>query len=196
MMKRSEINRVYRDARDCFAHHCWVLPPNPRWDITDYALGDFDRAGLTLINLAEEKEYCEKLMYARRGQVTPCHAHRRKKEDVICRNGALQLKLWGERPEGDGARKAAEIKLNGEPKTVPAGEALVLQSGERVTLPPGVWHEFEPVSDECIIGEVSTANDDENDNFFVDERVGRFPEIEEDEAAQVRLLSEREANGG
>jgi D-lyxose ketol-isomerase len=24
-------------------------------------------------------------MYARRGMATPCHGHRRKKEDIICR---------------------------------------------------------------------------------------------------------------
>ncbi len=37
-----------------------------------------------------------------------------------------------------------------------------------MTLVPGVYHEFYPVSAECIIGEVSTANDDLHDNFFVD----------------------------
>ena len=36
-----------------------------------------------------------------------------------------------------------------------------------MTLVPGVYHEFYPLSDECIIGEVSTANDDLHDNFFV-----------------------------
>ncbi len=55
------------------------------------------------------------------------------------------------------------------------------RAGSRVTIVPGVWHSFVAASGECIIGEVSTANDDIGDNFFLDSRVGRFPEIEEDE---------------
>jgi hypothetical protein len=46
---------------------------------------------------------------------------------------------------------------------------------------------------ECIIGEVSTSNDDLNDNFFVDPGVGRYPCIEEDEPTTVHLLG---AKGG
>ena len=53
---------------------------------------------------------------------------------------------------------------------------------------PGIWHSFWPASGECIIGEVSTANDDVGDNFFLDPGVGRFPGIEEDEPAVVRLI--------
>lgn len=52
-------------------------------------------------------------------------------------------------------------------------------------------HAFWPVTGDCIIGEVSTANDDTNDNFFIDPDVGRYPEIDEDEAAEVKLLSDQ-----
>ena len=55
---------------------------------------------------------------------------------------------------------------------------------------PGVWHSFWPASNECIIGEVSTANDDAGDNFFLDPAVGRFPGVEEDEPAAVRLIGD------
>ena len=190
-MKRSEINRVYQAARDCFSRHHWALPPQPRWDITDFGLGDFPHFGLTLINLATEPEYCEKLMYARRGQTTPCHTHAQKKEDIICRSGELALKLWPRKPMA-GAELPAEftVPVNGQPATVRTGEAIVLPAGSRITLVPGIWHEFYPVSEECIIGEVSTANDDAHDNFFLNPEVGRFPGIEEDEPAAVRLLSE------
>ena len=78
-MKRSEINATHRAASACFAAHHWALPPAPKWDITDFGLGDFSTHGLTLVNLAEEPEYCEKLMYARRGQTTPCHTHAKNK---------------------------------------------------------------------------------------------------------------------
>ena len=71
------------------------------------------------------------------------------------------------------------------------GTDVFLGAGERITIVPGVYHEFEPASDDCVIGEVSTANDDENDNFFVDENVGRYPEIVEDVPATIRLVSDK-----
>lgn len=186
-MKRSEINQACRDASACFAAHHWALPPRPRWDITDFGLGDFTRWGLTLINLASEREYCEKLMYARRGQTTPCHTHARKKEDIVCRVGELTLRLWPSKPGVRAVNANFTLHVNGLMLEVRAGERLALAAGSRVTLEPGVWHEFFPTSDECIIGEVSTRNDDRHDNFFLDPAVGRFPRIEEDEPSEVDL---------
>ena len=190
-MKRSQINAAFRDASACFARHHWTLPPSPRWDITDFGLGDFDRHGLTLVNLAEEPEYCEKLMYARRGQTTPCHTHAKKKEDIICRSGELTLELWPAKPASPSIPPGGlTVRVNGTSHELAPGEKLVLPAGSRVTLVPGVWHAFYPSSDECIIGEVSTANDDLHDNFFLNPDIGRFPGIEEDEPAAIRLVSE------
>jgi D-lyxose ketol-isomerase len=188
-MKRSEINSLLRSAEACFRAHHWSLPPKPRWDVTDFGLGDWRRHGLVLVNLTEQAEYCEKLMYARAGMTTPCHCHHRKKEDIVCRCGELRLRAWpAPPPECEGARFS--LLVNGESRTVQAGEALTLRAGERVTLPPRVFHEFVPKSEECVIGEVSTANDDRNDNFFFDPNVGRFPDVVEDEDRLYRLLSD------
>ena len=77
-MKQSVINSAFRAATACFARHGWTLPPKPKWDITDFGLG-----------------------------------------------------------------------------------------------------------------EVSTANDDLHDNFFLNPDVGRFPGIEEDEVAAVKLVSQK-----
>ena len=190
-MKRSEINRAFREASACFARHHWSLPPAPAWDITDFGLGNFNHHGLTLINLAAEPEYCEKLMFARRGQVTPSHTHAVKKEDIICRSGELTLELWPAKPASASTPPGAlTVSVNGRSHSLTAGEKLILSAGSRVTLVPGVWHAFYPSSDECIIGEVSTANDDSHDNFFLNPDIGRFPGIEEDEPAAIRLLSE------
>ena len=175
-MKRSEINALVRDAATVLARAGWALPPAPRWDVTDFGLGDVRCYGLVLVNLAEEPEYCEKIMVAWRGMETPAHCHRVKKEDIVCRAGALRLSLLN-----DGAR------LDGLP--VGVGEVL-LPAGSRVTLPPGVVHAFWPDSEWCVIGEVSTANDDARDNFFADPNVGRFPGIEEDEEPTVKLVSD------
>lgn len=188
-MKRSHINQLIRSASACFAEHGWTLPPNPQWDVTDFGLGDHQKFGLVLVNLAAEPEYCEKLMYAQKGMTTPAHCHKSKKEDIISRWGTLRIQLWsGNSREADG--RPITLAVNNEPRTFKSGDTLILHSGERIRLTPGVYHEFFPETDECIIGEVSTANDDVHDNFFVNPDIGRYPGIEEDEPPQVRLISE------
>jgi D-lyxose ketol-isomerase len=189
-MKRSEINKVYLEAKACFEQNGWALPPKPRWDITDFGLGNFGQFGLVLINLAEEPEYCEKLMYARKGQTTPSHTHAKKKEDIICRTGEIALELWKGHPEETEKGAPFDIQVNGMMQEHASGSILKLNAGERVTLTAGVYHAFWPQTAGCVIGEVSTANDDANDNFFVDSNIGRFPGIEEDEPAAITLISE------
>jgi hypothetical protein len=191
-MKRSDINKIIRDAQKCFANHGWTLPPLPRWDVTDFGLGDHHKYGLVLVNLAEETEYCEKLMYAQKGMTTPAHAHKKKKEDIISRWGELRVQVWADEPSKCASQKF-RLNVNNAWREVTSGDVIVLQAGERVRLTPGIYHEFYPGSEECIIGEVSTANDDLHDNFFVNPDVGRYPGIEEDEAPLLRLLSESRA---
>ena len=187
-MNRSDINQLVRSAQMCFAAHGWTLPPQPRWDVTDFGLGDYRRFGLVLINLAEEPEYCEKLMYALEGMTTPAHTHQKKKEDIICRWGQLDVLVW--KDAALRADEALSLKINGLITEVKTGNAIHLHAGERITLVPGVYHEFFSAGGECIIGEVSTANDDVHDNYFVNPDTGRFPGIEEDEAPLLRLVSD------
>lgn len=189
-MKRSEINALIRDASHCFESHGWTLPPHPRWDVTDFGLGQWRDIGLVLVNLTEQPEYCEKLMYAKRDMRTLAHCHRQKKEDIIARWGTLAVQAWAEHPESADDREF-DLQIDGAVIKVRSGDIVRLEAGSRVTLIPGVYHEFWPETDECIIGEVSTANDDLHDNFFVRDDIGRFPGIEEDEPADVRLISER-----
>ena len=182
-MKRSEINSAIKEARQAFERHCWILPPNPRWDVTDFGLGNFEKYGLVAVNLAEQPEYCEKIMYVKKGQITPMHYHAIKKEDIICRWGELAIKLAGDEPY-------ISLQVNGEYRDIPVNEPLVLRAGERITLIPGARHEFWAHSDYAIVGEVSTANDDQKDNFFDNPDVGRFSQIEEDEPPFVKLISD------
>lgn len=188
-MKRSEINQLVLDARAFFSLHSWHLPPSPRWDVTDFGLGNWKRWGLVLVNLTEQPEYCEKLMYVRKGMVTPAHCHQKKKEDIICRAGGLRVTVWAEKPE-IGQHEAVNVLVNGEPRLYLSWDSIILSPGERITLEPGLWHEFESITEESSIGEVSTANDDLNDNFFANPEVGRFSEVIEDEEALVRLVSD------
>ena len=189
-MKRSDINYLIGQATQCFASNGWALPPNPKWDVTDFGLGDWKSFGLVLVNLANESEYCEKLMYVLQGMVTPAHTHAKKKEDIICRWGQLKIAVWKGKPDLDHLGPFT-LNVNGESRGVEHGEVLHLQAGERVTLIPGIYHEFESTTLECIIGEVSTANDDLHDNFFINPEIGRYSDIEEDALPTVRLLYEK-----
>ena len=189
-MRRSEINSAIRAAQEAFSSAGWALPPQPRWDVTDFGLGRFREQGLVLVNLAEELEYCEKIMFARREQTTPAHCHARKKEDIIVRRGALRVQLWAGKPD-EAALESASVRINGVERTFASGSIVDLAAGERITLRPGVFHQFWPISYTCVIGEVSTANDDRHDNIFANAEIGRFPEIDEDEPAIARLVSEQ-----
>ena len=189
-MNRSAVNQVVKDANAMFKKNGWHLPPEPKWDVTDFGLGDFNAYGLVLVNLAEEAEYCEKIMYAKKGMTTPCHAHKLKKEDIIVRNGKLAIQIWKGKPGENKNGEPFNIKINGLFSEVYSGDILKLSSGERVTLVPGIYHEFYPLSDECIIGEVSTVNDDLHDNYFINQDIGRFSNIIEDELPIVKLISD------
>lgn len=41
-MKRSKINRAVKQATTFFQSNDWALPPNPKWDVTDFGIGDFN----------------------------------------------------------------------------------------------------------------------------------------------------------
>jgi len=189
-VKRSEINFLIEAATQCFTSHGWALPPAPRWDVTDFGLADYKKYGLVLINLAEQSEYCEKLMYVRGGMVTPAHTHRKKKEDIIARWGELSVQVWSGHPQKTTVEEFS-VLINGTPRTVKSGEIVKIPAGQRITLVPGTYHEFYTSDAEAIIGEVSTANDDTNDNIFVNDEVGRYSKIEEDAPLGVRLLNEK-----
>ena len=108
------------------------------------------------------------------------------KEDIICRHGKFLIRVWDSDKLESG--KKITLNINGVPTELESGSDVIIPAGSRITLTSGIYHEFTPVEPETIIGEVSTANDDHNDNFFVDETIGRFPEIIEDEPAQFKLL--------
>ena len=83
------------------------------------------------------------------------------------------------------------VSMDGVRYTLPAGSEVRLTPGESITLTPGLYHRFwgEEGKGTVLVSEVSMCNDDANDNRFHD-KVGRFPEIEEDEAPLHLLCNE------
>jgi hypothetical protein len=193
-MKRSEINRHIAEAGSFFAENRFVLPPYANWtpeewlkrgseahelrsqrlgwDVTDFNAGRFESLGLTLFTLrngspeggAGGKIYAEKIMFVRQDQVTPFHYHGRKTEDIINRGGKgtgrLAVKLYNSSPEGGLAQTPVSVVCDG-----------LRRDGHG------------------LIGEVSSVNDDDTDNFFL-EPLPRYPEIVEDEPPLRMLCNE------
>ncbi|NLG97515.1 MAG: D-lyxose/D-mannose family sugar isomerase [Chloroflexi bacterium] len=222
-MKRSEINNIIRSADAFIRERGFYLPPFAHWspdewrrkgpeaaeivenqlgwDITDFGLGDFQKAGLFLFTIRngsarnwdkkEGKLYAEKIMIVEQGQMTPMHFHWRKMEDIINRGGGrLMIQLYNSTPdEAVDIQSEVQVSMDGVLRTVPAGGVVTLEPGESITLTPGLYHQFWAEGGRTLVGEVSLVNDDNTDNRFRD-NIGRFPEIEEDEPPLYLLVGD------
>lgn len=215
-MKRSQINSAIARAETDFKRIGYALPAfagwsledwrlrrdaarpliaaGMGWDVTDFGEGDFEKKGLLLFTVRNgtlaggpgNRPYAEKIMIARKDQLTPMHRHASKTEDIIHRGslneGAkLAIKIFGSDETGALSHtRAATIYLDGIAREVGPGTVIKLGLGESITLFPGVFHAFWGDDGDIVAGEVSTVNDDATDNYFA-EPLARFSQIEEDE---------------
>ncbi len=174
------------------------------WDITDYGEGRYDEMGLFLFTvrngtnanlpLGKGMLYAEKIMIAGDNQLSPMHRHNLKTEDIINRGGGtLVLELFKAAPDGS-VDDSAEVRVltDGVQRVMGPGDHLKLAPGESVTLETDTWHAFWGEGGRVLIGEVSNVNDDFTDNVFR-EPIGRFSQIEEDEAPAHLLVSDYES---
>lgn len=217
-MKRSEINKHIQEAICFFDKNKFYLPAwatySPSnwkdnyktsseiienvlgWDLTDFGSNDFQKRGLLLFTIRNgnfnrnKKPYCEKIMIAGVGQETPMHFHKLKMEDIINRGGGiLEIEFYNSDSDGAFSDQDIKIKIDGQVSLLSPGSIIQLLPGQSVCMEPGVYHRFYGVNAPVLVGEVSTVNDDTNDNFFY-EVIGRFPVIEEDEPALFLLSNE------
>lgn len=186
-------------ARAGAARH--VIDARCGWDITDYGAGRYDEMGLFLFTLRNGLLgdlqrgggmcYAEKLLISKQDQLSPMHTHALKAEDIINRGGAtLVIELFGSDDQGQFTEdRGGSIMCDGIRRDYGPGEKIGLAPGESITLMPGDWHAFWGEGGDVLVGEVSTVNDDETDNIFR-EPIGRFAEIDEDEAPTHLLVSD------
>jgi D-lyxose ketol-isomerase len=171
------------------------------WDITDFGSGRFPEVGLVVFTVRNghhslepytRKTYAEKVLIVRENQRTPMHHHFSKSEDIICRcGGNLLCRVFNLGPDGGLDTTPVEASLDGVRRRVAPGHVFQLTPGMSITLTPHLYHEFwaEAGTGAAIAGEVSSVNDDDTDNAFL-EKVGRFPRIEEDVPATHLLCTE------
>ena len=173
------------------------------WDITDFGQGNYEQFGLFLFTLrngsvanlrsGRGKTYAEKVLIVDVDQITPMHFHWDKTEDIINRGGGrLAIQLYNSNEDDELADTDITVSMDGVVHTFKAGETVILDQGESITLPTGLYHKFWGVESRVLVGEVSKVNDDANDNRFL-EPIGRFPEIEEDEPPLHLLMGDYEA---
>lgn len=201
-MKRSDINEILGHTRQFFSMHDVHLPPFASfpptkwqqldqaawqevfdlklgWDVTAFGSNSFAAQGLTLFTL-------------RNGQVTPMHFHWRKREDIINRGGGnLIIELWNAGAHEETENTDVTVTIDGCRQTHAPGSQLRLLPGESICLTPGLYHSFwgERGFGDVLVGEVSSVNDDEHDNHFL-QPVARYNNVEEDEPAVLVLCNE------
>lgn len=162
------------------------------WDVTDYGLGKFSELGGVLFTIRNGLRddpktgvpYAEKYMIFKAGQGLPVHFHFSKTEDIINRNGGvLALKLYNALPDFRPDLKSEVVVFrDGVQSTVQAGETVKIYPGNSITLTPYMYHKIWALegAGDLAAGEVSSVNDDMEDNHF-SESIPRFCDIEEDE---------------
>ena len=171
-MKRSEINKLQREAVEFFAEQNFHLPKwaywtaeeweqnrnnaseiienKLGWDITDFNLGDFYTHGLLLFTLRngnvrdpKGKTYAEKIMIVRESQITPWHFHWQKAEDIINRGGGnLIIELCNSNQKEQLDTTDVTVQIDGVTHTVKANAKVVLTPGESICLPQYLYHKF------------------------------------------------------
>lgn len=166
------------------------------WDVTDFHSGNFVSQGLTLFTLRNglphggTTGYAEKIMMVREQQITPLHRHYRKTEDIINRGSAstgdLVIQLYQATVDGSLADTPVSVFCDGVIRHIEPGGSITLKAGESITLTPDIYHAFHAIHGDALIGEVSSTNNDAEDNHFY-HPLGRFPQIIEDESP-LRLL--------
>ena len=169
------------------------------WDVTDFGKDNFNSQGITLFCLrngiqsnVNDKPYAEKLLFMQESQEIPFHSHKIKLEDIINRGGGdLAIEFLEIDNKDQQLLKKITVLADGEKIELDPYEPLILKKGQSVTVERNVYHKFYSVKGSGMVmaGEVSQVNDDNNDNYFL-EKVGRFSEIQEDEPPLHPLWNE------
>lgn len=178
-MKRSEIKKAQDRAYKMFVRAGIALTEAERANIevADFGLDDLEKTGLELVTYVNTDRVCAKELVLFPSQACPQHRHPSvngkpgKEETFRCRMGTVYVYVPGE-------------KTNPCAVTPPEGaydvfHEIALKPGEQYTLYPDTWHWFKAGPEGAIVSEFSTTSTDEAD-LFLDARIKRVPEIEED----------------
>lgn len=148
------------------------------WNVVEFRPGAFEAEGLTIFTVrmgdwrglaaGAGRLYAEKAMLALDGQRTPHHFHVVKTEDIVNRGGArFIVELFKVDPKGARLDERLQVLKDVELLDLAPGARVSLEPGESLTLEPFVAHSFWAEGGAVLAGEVSLANDDATDNYFL-----------------------------
>jgi len=219
-MKRTELNKIMKDAVNFIDEMNFKLPPfafwSPEewaekgheydeirdnmlgWDITDFGSGDFFKIGLLMFtirngNFSDKKyvkPYAEKLLIVEEGQVTPYHFHWSKMEDIINRGGGDLIVKVYNSTEDE---QFADTDVD----IYMDGRHFTVKAGSEVRIKPGESISIQQGMYHSFWaegGKTLLGEVSKVNDDRVDNRfyepTGRFPEIEEDEKPLYLLGNE------
>ena len=187
----------YRARPDCAKR---IRQAGLGWNVVEFRPGAFEAEGLSLFTVrmgdwrglaaGAGRLYAEKVLLAQHGQRTPHHFHVVKTEDIVNRGGArFIVELFKVDPTGVRRDERFQALKDVETLDLAPGARVSLEPGESLTLEPFIAHSFWAEGGAVLAGEVSLANDDATDNYFLPP-LAPFPPIEED--APMRYVTVRD----
>ncbi len=164
------------------------------WNVVEFRPGAFATDGLTLFTLRmgdwhdleamRGRLYAEKAILSEDGQRAPHHYHVVKTEDIVNRGGArFVVEMFKVDRNGEPLKETFRALKDASVLDLKPGDRVRLEPGESLTLEPYVAHAFWAEGGAAIAGEVSLANDDRTDNYFLPP-LAPPPPIEEDAPAR------------
>ena len=168
------------------------------WNVAEFRPGAFATDGLTLFTLRmgdwrdlETKRgrlYAEKAIMSLDGQKAPHHYHVVKTEDIVNRGGArFVVELFRVDGRGKPTKDRFRVLKDVSVLDLGPGDQVRLEPGESLTLEPYVAHAFWARGGTALAGEVSLANDDRADNYFVPPLGVPNPIVEDAPARRVTV---------
>ncbi len=165
----------YRADRTAAAR---ILEGGLGWNIVEFQPGKFAQAGLSVFTLrmgdwrhlshGRGRLYAEKVLMAEDRQRTPHHYHIVKTEDIVNRGGArFVVELVKVDRAGMPLKERFRALKDVKTLDLGPGDRVTLEPGESLTLDPFVAHAFWAEGGATLAGEVSLANDDRTDNYFL-----------------------------
>ena len=173
------------------------------WNVVEFKPGLFAREGLSLFTLrmgdwrelgaGRGRLYAEKAIVAEDGQRAPHHYHVVKTEDIVNRGGArFVVELFKVDTQGAPLKDRFRALKDVTVLDLTPGDRVSLEPGESLTLEPFIAHAFWAEGGAAVAGEVSLANDDSADNYFLPPLNAPDP-IDED--APARYVTLRDHGG-
>ena len=178
MLTKEQIEEARNRAKEYLDRAGIVLKPEEaaNIEIADFGLSRLEQSGLEIVVYVNTSRVCAKELVLFPHQTCPEHRHPPvkgepgKEETFRCRWGKVYLYLPGDPTPNPAAKPPA-----GHEAYYTVWHEVVLNPGDKYTLPPNTLHWFQAGPEGAIVSEFSTKSRDEAD-VFTDPEIQRVPD--------------------